>query len=200
MKSLARSGIALALVLLLGSCMPASAGQTSNQPPASTPTVISTFVSEATATQTVAAVIASSTPAPTSTIAPTPTFTPIPTFTATGNPIGTDTPSAAVTVGLTSVPGESVSIQKLPPNTVYGLIAINNNSGTEADVSLHCTTLHGFQTIIEYNNVKHPILQAPQGYYVVVVYVGGKMLSRSFTFLTQSKISITIYRDRLVIQ
>ncbi len=178
------------------SCLPALPGQTAIQSPASTPTAGSQPISAATATSTVTS---SPEPSLTPTLAPTPTFTPIPTFTPTSGPVVvTGTPNAVV--NLTVVPGESVSLDKLPANTIYEVIVINNQSGTQVDISLHCTTIHGLQTVLEYNHVKHLIIQAPQGYYVYVAYVGGKMLSGGFSFLTQSKRSITIYRDRVVIQ
>ncbi len=197
MKGLARYGIVLPLVLLLSSCLPALPGQTAIQSQASTPTTGSQSIVAATATSTTTP---SPTPPLTPIIAPTLTFTPIPTFTLTSNSVTTGTPTINPTSNETAVPGESISLDKLPPSTIYETIVINNNSGTEADISLHCTTIHGLQTVLEYNHVKHLTIQAPQGNYVYVVYVGGKMLSGSFSFLTQSKRSITIYRDRVVIQ
>lgn len=197
MKSLARYGIVLALVLLLSSCLPASSGQTAIEPPVSTPTASSQATVEATTTLTI---LPSSAPSSTLTIIPTATFTPIPTFTPTNDPTIASALSTNADISLTLVPGESISLDKLPAGTVYGTIVINNNSETEADISLHCTTIHGLHTILEYNHVKHIAIQAPQGNYVYVVYLGSKMLSGGFSFLTLQKRSITIYKDRVVIQ
>ena len=87
----------------------------------------------------------------------------------------TGTPLVNATVGATIVPGESVSLDKLPSGTIYETIVINNNSETEADISLHCTTIHGLQTVLEYDHVRHLTIQAPQGNYVYVEYDGGRM-------------------------
>ena len=40
----------------------------------------------------------------------------------------------------------------------------------------------------------------PQGYYVYVVYVGGRQIIGNFSFLTAQKLLISIYQDRVVIQ
>ncbi len=197
MKSLARYGIVLVLVLLLSSCLPALPGQTAIELPTSTPAFGLTSASAATATLTFTP---SPVPSSTPTISPTSTFTPISTFTPMGGLVITGTPLANTTVSATIVPGELVSLDKLPSSTIYETIVINNNSETEVDISLHCTTIHGLQTVLEYIHVRHLTIQAPQGNYVYVVYVGGKMLSGGFPLLTQFKKSITIYKDRVVIQ
>ena len=195
MKSLARYGIVLALVLLLSSCLPATSGQKAIESPVSTPTASSQAAVEATAT-----ILPSSAPSSTPTVIPTATFTPIPTFTPTNDPAIAGALATSADVSLTLVPGESISLDKLPASTVYGTIVINNNSETEADISLHCTTIHGLHTVLEYNHVKHIAIQVPQGNYVYVVYLGSKMLSGGFSFLTLQKRTITIYKDRVVIQ
>ena len=190
MKRIDKFSVLIALVLSLSSCLPTLPDQTVIESPVSAPTVRSESVIEAIASQT-------ETPSPTSSLpaalTTTPTFTPIPTFTLTSSP------TIAVTDSLKST-GDSISLDKLPANTIYGTIVINNNAGTEVDISMHCTTLHGMQTVLEYNHFKHITIQAPQGNYIYVVYIGSKMLSGGFSFLTQQKRSLTIYKDRIVIQ
>ncbi len=128
------------------------------------------------------------------------TFTPIPTFTSTNGP-GT----LAATVLMPTLPPltatvvESVSLDKLPPGTVYKPVRIENLSRSEMDISLHCTTLRGLQTVLEYEGVKRLTVQAPDGNYVYVVYVGGRKIVGSFSILDVPNLTITVYADRVAI-
>jgi hypothetical protein len=74
-----------------------------------------------------------------------------------------------------------------------------NRSGTQADISLHCTTRKGQFTILEFENVRSLGIDAPLGDYVYVVYVGGRQLIGDFSFRTDQKLTITIYQDRVTV-
>jgi hypothetical protein len=138
------------------------------------------------------------------TILPSSTFTSIPSFTPTAGTRTalldlTGTSTSSLSVPTSGTPGDSVGLDELPLKTVFEQIRIVNNSGTQAEISLHCTTIHGLQTVLEYNNIKSLTIQAPQGYYVYVVYVGGKKIVGSFSFLTVKDLIILIYKNKVVI-
>lgn len=154
---------------------------------------------------------AASIPPPTSglTQAPTPNpteaFTPIPTFTATGaplTPVTQNTTAAQATGTVTAVTPtsiESISLDKLPPGTIYKRVRIENQAHEQMDISLHGTTKQGLHTVIEYNNVKNMTVEVPDGDYVYVFYVGGHRLVGSFSLLHESSVVLTVYKDRVAV-
>ena len=198
--------ITFAVGCSLAACLPNFQGLISRaNPPAST--VELTPSRQLAATQE-----ASASPAPTqfptSTVAP--TFTPIPTLTAaTGSPtIATATPGTMTPSGTTALPAgptstaappESISLDKLQPGTVYKPVHIQNLSHSQMDISLHCTTIHGLHTVLEYNDVRNLTVQAPECDYIYVVYVGGRPMSGSFSLLHVPKATITVYADKVAI-
>lgn len=192
MKRIANLSLLLTLAWLLGSCGPLPPHLTATEFP-SPPPIMPALTPEPLWTPS-AAPLPPSSPSSIPTVPPTATFTAIPTFTPTG------TPGADAAISLTEVQDNSISLDKLPRGTLYATIQISNEAGTEADVSLHCTTIHNLETVLEYNHVKHIAIQAPQGKYVYVIYVGSRMLSGSFSLLTSQRISLTIYKDRVVLQ
>jgi hypothetical protein len=135
----------------------------------------------------------------------TPTYTPIPTLTATGAGAVTTTATATAVspsptqLTASATAGESISLDKLPRDTVYKHVGVENRSRSQMDISLHCTTIHGLQTVLEYSNVKRLSLQAPEGDYVYVVYVGGRQIVGSFSLLHVPSVTITVYSDRVTI-
>ncbi len=187
--------LTMACGLSLAACLPSIQG-----PPSSLLPVAS--VSQAAQPE---AALPSSTAAtirPTELLAAGPTFTPIATFTAT-----------ALDIALSATPGDtrtpmptetatalvSISLDKLPPGTVYKNVRIDNQSRAQTDISLHCTTVQGLQTVLEYNNVRHLTIRAPEGDYVVVVYTGGRPMVARFSLIRLPGVTITIYADRLAI-
>ena len=129
-------------------------------------------------------------------------FTAIPSFTATlapGSTVAiTDTPSA-IALPVTATMLDSISLDKLPESTVYKRVRIQNQSRSQMDISLHCTTVKGLQTVLEYNNVRNLSIQAPDGDYIYVIYVGGRQMTGGFTLLTVPSLTITVYSDRVAI-
>ncbi len=132
--------------------------------------------------------------------------------TATFTPIATFTPTVGATSGVTqtlapastpatetAIPVESVSLDKLPPGTVYRHVRIEDRAHLPMDISLHCTTIHGLHTVIEYNNVRSITVQAPEGNYVYVFYVGGHRMMGSFSLLDAGSVTLTVYKDRVAI-
>jgi len=160
--------------------------------------------------------VAQSTAAPASTpagISPTQTttnlftFTPIPTLTSTAaEPDTPATPAVTATITLvtpqppvSSSPAESVSLDTLPRGTVYKPVHIQNRAHSQMDISLHCTTVQGLQTVLEYSSVRNLTVQAPDCDYVYVIYVGGRPMSGSFSLLHVPSVTITVYADRVAI-
>lgn len=133
---------------------------------------------------------------------PTAAFTPIPTFTpanvaATGTAQAA-TPSAGTSTA-TATAAQSISLDKLPAGTVYKRVRIENRAREQMDISLHCTTVKGLHTVIEYTNVRNLLIQAPEGDYVYVFYVGGHPLMGSFSLVKVPSVTITVYKDHVAI-
>jgi hypothetical protein len=200
MKRAIAVSVALALGWTLAACLPVLPGQTTDNPALPLPSAAIDLQSTA---EVMAATLSAQTIAalPTASLPPSKTFTPI----ASSSPTSGTPAAAATATGIsaatqaTGTLGAAISIDKLPKNTPYGLIHIENKSGTQVDISLHCTTLKGYSTILEYTNVGNLSIEAPLGSYVYVVYAGGKQLIGSFSFKTNPKLSITVYKDRVAI-
>ena len=197
MRRVVACGLTLTLGLILTACLPVIPTQTISN----TPVIVDSVDLQATTATMTAAFTQTPKTTPTATLLPTSTFTPIPSLTPTNaTPAGTQnltaTPSAMAT--MTTTLGEAISIDKLPKNTVYGTIRVQNKSGTQVDISLHCTTHQGLQTILEYNNIKSIFVRAPEGNYIYVVYVGGRKLVGSFSFFNTNIMTIIVYRDSVL--
>lgn len=193
----------LALILILTACLPIIPGQTAiNQPPQSIPTV---DLNLATETMTGTVVAQTSEVLPTPQLLPSSTFTAIPSLTPSTLPANTTTLSVtsitgSPTVTITGTPSSGpFAIDTLPPGTDYGSIRLENKSNRKADVTLYCTTRQGYQTILDYSSVRSMTINAPQGNYSYLVYVNGVKLSGGFSFLANQKLTLTIYRDKVVI-
>ncbi|HEX2697645.1 MAG TPA: hypothetical protein VHM28_08045 [Anaerolineales bacterium] len=181
---------------VLAACLPAAPTQPASSTPKSTANVRAT-AKVATETPSLQTIEASATLAPSSTF--TPIFSPTSTSeTATATQAITGTVAAGTTQA-TATLGQPISIDTLPPNTVYNTIHVQNKSGTQVDISLHCTTRRGLQTILEYNSIKNIFIKAPEGDYVYVIYVGGRRLIGSFSFINTGTLTLIVYRDRVAI-
>jgi hypothetical protein len=147
---------------------------------------------------------------PTPALIDTPSFTPIPRpsqLSGTPPPSVTPTATLTATAGTARTPTSAspspssvpFSIDTLPANTRYGTIRLENRSKTGVSVSLHCTTHQGYQTVLEYDVYRTTIVEAPLGDYVYVVYIGGHKYVGSFSYGQPSPLTITFYRDKVVI-
>ncbi|MGE5073822.1 MAG: hypothetical protein ACM3MF_10370 [Anaerolineae bacterium] len=201
--------LGITVVLSMSACQPGtlptlpSFGQqpaSSAQPSAAPATLIPLASPSATA---------SPTAVPTDTL----TFTPIPSMTATSGTetaVGTAAATGSVTPaptgsatlpstqsGATATLVEPIVIDTLPPSTVYVRVRIENESNSQMDISLHCTTKQGLHTILEYNNVRNVVIDAPEGDYVYVVYVGGRKIVGGFSLFHMNNAVITVYSDHV---
>ena len=197
-RRVAATCIVLACGLSLVACLPNLPGLVV---PTSLPPIPSVDLTPAVAHTSSPAALPTASPAPThlgSTLA----FTAIPTFTPKASQeiattaigtLATIEPTATATVP------ESISLDRLPPGTLYKRIHIENRSRKQMDISLHCTTLRGLQTVLEYANVKNLSVEAPDGNYIFVVYAGGRQMIGSFSLLTVPSLTITVYADRVAV-
>ncbi len=53
--------------------------------------------------------------------------------------------------------------------------------------------------MLEYENVRNLTVQAPEGSYVYVVYVGGRRMIGDFSLLHVPGATLTVYKDRVAL-
>lgn len=140
-----------------------------------------------------------------------PTSTPIPNLTttpATATP-GTEVPTytADATKAVTS-PGAPtltptlgvLTYGTLPPKVPFTSIKIFNKSKAEAYISLQNDAIDRTDTVIETPVKKDVNVKAPLGYYLYVVWVGGRQIVGEFVLDKNDDLTITIYKDKVVVQ
>jgi hypothetical protein len=178
------------------------AEQTLNALP--TPTLTATDTPEPTATDT---------KAPTATDMATETLTPDPNITVTETSTAiteTATTSTATVTGTppTATPFVATATETLhprffgtqPPALPYGKVRLINRAKAEVYVSLHCTTVGGSTTIIEYPVEGRMNVSAPAGKYTYVAWVGGREFQGSFGLGKGEDIEITFNKDKITIK
>ena len=88
----------------------------------------------------------------------------------------------------------------LPPLVPFSHITLVNKAKTEAYISLHVDIPGGGNTVIEYP-VKGTIkIEAPVGFYSYVAWVGGNKMVGNFKLHHGDDLSITLYKDKVVIK
>jgi hypothetical protein len=88
----------------------------------------------------------------------------------------------------------------LPPAVPYSNITLINKAKTEAYISLQVTMNDGKYSIIEYPVEGTIKIQAPVGSYLYVTWVGGRKMVGEFRLHNNDDLSITLFRDRVVIK
>jgi len=146
-------------------------------------------------------VIEAITEEPSSTPAPNLTTTPA---TATSGPVDSN-PTATATQPVSSGPTltPTLGILKygtLPPAVPSAKITLVNKSKTQAYISLQNRPPDDNIAILEYPVEKEVKVSAPLGYYLYVVWVGGRKIVGEFTLNKNDEITVTIYRDRVEIK
>jgi hypothetical protein len=213
-----------ALCFILSACIPAAFQTQATSPAPEIPDIQATVAAQV--AQTVQS-MPSLTSAPSNTpviitVTSAPTNTqPPPTLTATQSQ-SLSTPSAApgtgtavATVGTlsataTQVPPQNVTptgtshyqyYGTMPPNLPFGNVSLLNMSKRDAYISLQCTTVDGYVTVIEYpvggSTVK---AKAPAGQYLYVAWIGGKQFSGNFKLDKSQDRKILMYKDRVEIK
>ncbi len=147
-------------------------------------------------------------------IAPTVTFPPPADLTATTvppNQSNTNTPTlvaGAPTFTPTLVPGGPtltptlgiLTYGTLPPSVPFNEITIWNKSKAQAYISLQVTLPDGRYAILEYPVERIVKIKAPIGSYVYVAWVGGNKMVGTFMLTSSDGLTITLFKDKVVIQ
>lgn len=121
---------------------------------------------------------------------------PTPTATVTGTP-----PTA--TQSATPTPTETLYARfygTLPPSIPYGKVKLVNKSKAEVYISMHCTTIDGYTTIIEYPVESRLRVSAPAGKYTYVAWVGGRQFQGWFGLGKKGEVEITFTKDKVTIK
>ena len=88
----------------------------------------------------------------------------------------------------------------LPPLVPFSQISLINKAKTEAYISLHVDLPQGGNTVIEYPVQGTIKIDAPVGFYSYVAWVGGNKMIGSFRLRHDDDLSITLYKDKVVIK
>ena len=87
----------------------------------------------------------------------------------------------------------------LPPAVPFGHVTLINKAKAEAYISLQVTMPDGNYSILEYPVEGQVRIKAPVGFYLYVAWVGGRKMVGEFRLKHDDDLSITLYRDRVVI-
>ncbi|MGB7873190.1 MAG: hypothetical protein WBL25_02315 [Anaerolineales bacterium] len=142
---------------------------------------------------------ATDTESPTATEATTETLTPDPNITATE----TGTVVTSTATGFVVTATETLHPRffgTLPPAIPYGNLKLVNKSKAEAYISLQCTTIDGYTTIIEYPVYGRMRISAPAGKYTYVAWVGGRQYHGSFGLGKGNEIEIIIDKGKIILK
>lgn len=139
----------------------------------------------------------SSSPAPSSTSAPNLTTTPV---TATSGPGDNPTATKAASGNLTVTPTAGALLYgTLPPAVPSAKITVINKSRAQAYISLQNYPPGREAAYLEYPVRIQVKVDAPLGYYVYVVWVGGRKIVGEFSLHKDDDLTITIYKDKVEI-
>jgi hypothetical protein len=178
------------------------------EPATDTPESTSTLTQTATATETSTA---------TETLTPDPNVTTTDTstaITATGTTTAVSvTPNTATstvtgtppTVTQSTTPSATETLYArfygtLPPAIPYGKVKLTNKSKAEVYISMNCTTVDGYNTIIEYPVPGRLRVSAPAGKYTYVAWVGGRQFQGWFGLGNRGEVEITFNKDKVTIK
>lgn len=146
-------------------------------------------------------------PVPGTTESLTATFTSVPDLTntpatATSGPADTiATATLAAVTPATSIPTLTIRLWgTLPPAVPSSDIRLINRSKTQAYISLQVTSNDGRYAVLEYPVVGTIDIKAPLGHYLYVAWVGGEKMVGNFRLHGNESLSITLYKDRVVIK
>lgn len=210
----------LSLMVITAACLPVAA-PVDSAPQVDANATIDSIVKTA-AAQTLAAQPTSTTASVTET--ETPTETPHPTditvtlpvteapnltttpATATSGPVGdtTITPTATGSTPsgeITLTPTLGVlTYGTLPPAVPWTEITLVNKSKAQAYISLQNYPKNRDVAILEYPVVNQVKVNAPLGYYLYVVWVGGRKIVGEFVLHAGDDLKIIIYKDKVTVQ
>ena len=180
------------------------------EPATDTPEPTVTFTKTVTATKTATATATETlTPDPNATTTATGT---VETSTATSTVVtGTPATATATVTGTPPTATQSATptatetlyarfYGTLPPSIPYGKVKLINRSKAEVYISMHCTTVDGYTTIIEYPVNGFMRVSAPAGAYTYVAWVGGRQFQGWFGLGKKGEVEITFAKDKVTIK
>jgi hypothetical protein len=88
----------------------------------------------------------------------------------------------------------------LPPAIPFGKVKLINKAKAEVYVSLQCTTIDGYTTIIEYPVFGRLRVSAPAGKYTYVAWVGGRKFTWYFGLGKNNEVEITFEKDKVTVK
>jgi len=88
----------------------------------------------------------------------------------------------------------------LPPAIPYGKVKLVNKSKTEVYISLQCTTIDGYRTILEYPVEGTMRESAPAGQYTYVAWMGGRKYQGQFGLGKAHEIEIVFGDGKITIK
>jgi len=103
------------------------------------------------------------------------------------------TPTLTPTLGI-------LTYGTLPPAVPFSKVTLINKSKAQAYISLQNYPANGNTAILEYPVGKRVEVKAPLGYYVYIVWVGGRQITGSFTLHKDNDVTIIIYKDKVITQ
>jgi hypothetical protein len=216
--------LSFVLVLWLGACSQIQIPNLSSTSTPGTGPTVDLF--QTAVAQTLAALPAQVTVAPTDTATLVPTASPTPVVAVSATPSATFTSTSPVTasavpatVSATLVPANAtptatlpagqitaiwtLAVRKygtLPPLVPFSQVTLINKAKTEAYISLHVDLPQGGNTVIEYPVQGTIKIQAPVGFYSYVAWVGGNKMVGNFRLRHDDDLSIVLYKDKVVIK
>ena len=175
------------------------------EPATDTPVPTATFTETATAAGTATS---TNTLTPDPNASATNTLTPNPNVTSTAT--GTSVTATVTVTGIlpTTTPFTPTATETLharfygtlPPAIPYGKVSLINRAKAEVYISMHCTTVDGYTTIIEYPVAKGMRVSAPAGKYTYVAWVGGRQFQGSFSLGKNNEVAITFMKDKVIVK
>lgn len=148
-----------------------------------------------------------SSPVPGTTDTPSTTLTTLPDLTTTpatatsGPADATLTATLAAAIPATLIPTLTIrTYGTLPPAVPSSDITLINKSKTQAYISLQVTSIDDRYAILEYPVIGTVNIKAPLGYYLYVAWVGGNKMVGNFRLHGNEDLSITLYKDKVVIK
>lgn len=204
---------AVVILLIIGACLPSNLIPTAAAPTQPAIPAVPTETATVPPTDTSVPVTDTSAP-PTDTLVPadateTATTSPVPNLTTTFasatesavTPGGSTATLAAVIDGTTTSTPSHLTYGTLPPqNNPFSEVTLFNRSHAEAYISLQVNTRDFGPTIIEYYVDRMVRIRAPVGYYLYVAWVGGNKMVGNFRLTENDDLSITLFKDSVVIR
>jgi len=137
----------------------------------------------------------------TTTVTPQPNLTTTPVTSTIGTTSSASFTSTLQAGDITLTPTLGVmTYGTLPPAVPFAKVTLINKSKAQAYISLQNYPANGNATILEYPVGKQIGIKAPLGNYIYVVWVGGRKITGSFVLHNNNDITITIYKDKVIVQ